>query len=254
MGLRVGPARHPPHPSTPRALGRGVGVKPGGSRFQAPPPSRRGGPGARGPGGCGQASSGLRPPGDACPAGGVGAWPGGSSGPFRPGAASVLSACLLPVRGRLPSTWVWARREEPGRAGGRPLGAPGALPLLGIPRLQGKAGPALVGRGPPGGERASCGPGVVAVRTGLPWPPWPWASSREGLENPRGWVLRESEEGLPPCPGNAPHVHTGGWRSLSPRLGSLPFGLLLSLLTGLQRAGLPTGLAVLLPVLLGSYQ
>ena len=105
-----------------------------------------------------------------------------------------------------------------------------------------------MGRGPPGGERASSGPGVVAVRTGLGLLP------QKDWRTHGGWVLRESEEGLPPCPGNAPHVHTGGWRFLSPRLGSLPYCLLLSLLTGLQRVGLPTGLAVLLPVLLGSYQ
>lgn len=69
---------------------------------------------------------------------------------------------------------------------------------------QGKAGPGLVGRGPPGGELASCGPGVVAVRTGLPWPalpPWPWASSPVA---PRSGFSGESEGGCPSALGTPP--------------------------------------------------
>lgn len=87
---------HPPPP----ALGRG-----GGQTWREPLP----GPSAVHEGRAWGARPGrVRPgrertetPGDACPAGGVGAGPGGSSGPFRPGAASAVGACLFPVRGRL---------------------------------------------------------------------------------------------------------------------------------------------------------
>lgn len=238
----------------PRRARSGGWVKPGGSRFQAPAPSRRGGPGRA-------AREGVaRPRADGDPRRRP---PGGWGG----GVAWGLERALPPAR-RQGAPCVLASCEGPpprargcgrGRGGRSPeglvaglWGRPGRSRSWEFQGSQGKAGQGLVGRWPPGGERAFCGPGaagpgVVAVRTGLPWP---WASSPVA---PRGWVLRESEEGLPQCPGNALHVRTGGWRSPSPRLGSLPFGLL-SLLTGLQRAGLPTGLAVLLRVLLGSQQ
>ena len=182
-------------------------------------------------------------PRDACPAGGVGAGPGGSSGPFRPGAACAVGACLFPVRGRLREH-VGAGEEGGVRKGRWPAsgGARGAPARGNSKARQGRRGRAWWGGGLQVGswplaalEWSLC---ALASR-GLRLPPWPWASSPVA---PGGGFFRESERGLPQCPGNTPHIHTGVWRSPSPRLGSQFFGLL----------SLLPGLVALLPVLLGS--